>query len=127
MGRAKILDLREARQAVLRIIGAGRQEALLTEQEAKAALDKATDSLPSDAKKLFWMIARNPGRPRRYYQQGSHMNRREFRNGLRELGRRGLISKKVAPTTGGRRRVCYFPVVAGNPTTTPKVDDTGSC
>ena len=126
-GRSRVAYLRQAQQSVLKIIEAEKQKNLMAEKATLAARYSALEGLQDSAKRLFGMIARNRGQARRYYQQGSHMNHREFRNGLRELLRRGLISKKTVPATGRRRRVCYFSVVAGKPPTGSMPDEGVSC
>ncbi len=138
VGRAKISSLGEARRAVLRIIEAekdkirlaeqaAKEKALLAEQEAKAALDKATEGLPPDVKKLFGMVARHPGRSRRYLQQSSHAGAYGFRKAIRYLERSGLVTWKDQPVSGGKARRVYFPVVLSQQPSTQTTDSEASC
>lgn len=138
VGRAKLPGLREARQAVLRIIGAekekvrladqaAKERALLAELEAKAAEAKALEGLPHDVRKLFKMINRSPGRSRRLLQQSSHAGAYGFRRAIRYLERSGLVTWADERVSGGKRRRRYYPVLPSQPSPTPTRDDEPSC
>ncbi len=133
MAKAKIFGLREARQAVIRIIGAekqkarlaeqaARERALLAAQEAEAAREKALDGLPHNVKKLLRMIDRHPGKSRRWLQQRSHLFAHELHKVIRHIERRKLVAWKDERVSGGRPRRQYFPLDASQPSTAFKVD-----
>jgi len=138
MGRSKIFDLREARRAVLKIIGAekekarladqaARDRALLAAQEAKAAREKALEGLPDDVKKLLRMVDRHPGKSRRWLQQYSHLYAHQLHKAIRFIERRKLVAWKDERVSGGRRRRLYFPLDVSQPPTTMTTDDEASC
>jgi len=138
MGRAKLPGLREARQAVLRIIETekekarlavheAKERAMLAEQEAKAAEAKALEALPYGVRKLFKMINRHPGRSRRHLQQSSHVGAYRFRKAIRQLERSRFVTWEDHRVAGGKRRRIYFPVVLSQPSATPTTNDEGNC
>jgi hypothetical protein len=121
-GRSRIFDNRAAENAVLRIIRETRESQRRAEEARKAARDKQVDDLPGRVRSLRRSIDRHPeGIARRDLQQGSHMRSGEFRKGLKELERRGLIRSQRVP--GRLRRgpkVIYFPVATSEPVSDTK-------
>ena len=116
-GRARISDHRQAEQAVLKIIREAKERKRQAEEAIKAARDKQVKDLPVAVRSLLRIIDRHPeGIARRDLQQQSHMRRAEFRKGLKDLERRGLIRSQRVPNRLKRRpTVVYFSVVDTEP------------
>ena len=92
----------------------GREAARKAEEARRVARGKQVDDLPLSWRSLLRVIDRKPeGIARRASQQRGHMGRVEFRKGLKELERRGLIRSHWVSTRRRRRpKLIYFPVVS---------------
>jgi hypothetical protein len=118
----KISRQREAENAVVQVIREAREKIRQAEEAIRAARYATVDDCPKFVRGLLRIIDRHPaGISRRDLQQKAHWSANQFRKGLRELERRGLMRWERQKCAQGPARIVYFPIALASGGQSPKI------